>query len=114
VIVEHIEVAASFVGRLRGLMWRRDLPEGEALLLPGTNSIHMLFMRFPIDCLFLGRPEVDGTQRVVSVRRKLPRWRGVVWYVRRGRDVIEMPAGTLDATNIQVGDAVRLERSLTL
>ena len=90
-------------------MWRDALPSGEGLFIPGTGSIHMLFMRFPIDCLFVGRPDATGRRAVVGVRHRLPAWRGVVWYVRRADGVVELPAGTLTAASVREGDVVRLE-----
>lgn len=90
-------------------MGRATLSPGEGLYLPGTTSIHMLFMRFPIDCVFLTRPGVDGERIVVGVRRALPAWSGIVWHVRGAESVVELPAGTLDAVGVQIGDAVRLE-----
>lgn len=111
VIASDVKVARSFWGRLRGLMGRATLPPGEALYLPGTNSIHMLFMRFPIDCLFLGHADADGSRPIVAVRRSLGPWRGVVWWVRGARDAVELPAGTLGEGRACVGDHVRLERS---
>lgn len=106
--VWRIEVADSFLARLRGLMGRPSLASATGLYLPGTNSIHMLFMRFPIDCLFLGPLDSDGSRRVVAVRRHLMPWRGVVWWVRGARGVIEVPAGSAAAAGIDLGDSVCL------
>ncbi|CAN5753329.1 DUF192 domain-containing protein [soil metagenome] len=104
-----VALADSFLARLWGLMGQSELPPGHALYLPGTNSIHMLFMRFAIDCLFLGTPAADGTQRVVALRRALPPWRGVVWYVRGAKGVVELPSGALHEAGLSVGDLVKLE-----
>ena len=90
-------------------MGRSPLATGEGLYLPGTNSIHMLFMRFPIDCMFVGAPRADGSREVVAVRERLAPWRGVVWWVRRARGAVEMPAGTLATAGVRRGDYVRLD-----
>jgi uncharacterized protein len=90
-------------------MGRTVLLPGEGVYLPGTSSIHMLFMRFPIDALFVGPPTDDGSRRVVGIRHSLPPWRGVVWYVRGAKGVVELPAGTLSQHGVEVGDLVRLE-----
>jgi uncharacterized membrane protein (UPF0127 family) len=71
----------------------------------------MMFMRFPIDCVFVARPASDGTRRVVAVRRALRPWTGVVWLVRGADGVLELPVGTLEATGTVVGDAIVLERA---
>lgn len=90
-------------------MGRTALADDEGLYLPGGNGIHMLFMRFPIDALFVGRGSADGKQQVLDLRRSLPPWRGVVWYVRGARGVYELAAGTIDRSAIEIGDWVRLE-----
>lgn len=104
----RIEVADSFLSRLRGLMGRPSLASATGLYMPGTNSIHMLFMRFPIDCLFLGPLGSDGSHQVVAIRRQLMPWRGVVWWVRGAKGVIEVPAGSAAAAGIDRGDSVCL------
>jgi uncharacterized membrane protein (UPF0127 family) len=111
VLISRVEVADSLLGRLRGLMGRSNLAPDEGLYLPGTNSIHMLFMRFPIDILFLGKPAADGALPVLGVRHRLRPWRGVVWWVRGAKGAIELTAGALEATGVKVGDRVRLEQA---
>lgn len=108
-IARRVRRAGSFGGRLLGLIGRARLNDGEGLYLPGTNGVHMLFMRFPIDCLFLSRPAPDGTQRVVGVRTRLQPWRGVVWHVPGAAGVVELPAGVLEASSVQRGDIVRFD-----
>jgi uncharacterized membrane protein (UPF0127 family) len=104
-----VAVAASWLARLRGLIGRPSLASGEGLYLPGTNGVHMLFMRFAIDCLFVGAPRADGARPVVGVRHNLAPWTGVVWWVRGARGVVELPAGALAGSDLAVGDYVRLE-----
>jgi len=89
-------------------MGRSQLAPDEGLYLPGTNSIHMFFMRFPIDIVFLGKPAADGALPVLAVRHGLRPWRGVVWWVRGAKGAIELPAGALEAAGMRVGDLVRL------
>ena len=101
--------AASFLARFRGLMGRPSLAPGEGLFLPGTNGIHMFFMRFPIDCLFLGAPRADGSREIVGVHERLAPWRGIVSWVRGARGAVEVPAGSCAAAGLRRGDYVRLE-----
>jgi uncharacterized membrane protein (UPF0127 family) len=90
-------------------MGRASLGDDEGLYLPGTNSIHMLFMRFPIDCVFVGAPRSDGSREVVGLREQLAPWRGVVWWVRGAKGCVELPAGSVAAAGMRRGDYVRLE-----
>jgi uncharacterized membrane protein (UPF0127 family) len=78
------------------------------LWLPESNGIHMMFMRFPIDAVFLGRPGADGARPVVSVHRALPAWTGLVPYVRGAHGVLELPVGAIDASRTQIGDLIEI------
>jgi uncharacterized membrane protein (UPF0127 family) len=108
-LASDVEVASGLWAKFKGLMGRPTLPAGHALWLPESNGIHMMFMRFPIDAVFLGRPEADGSRRVVAVRERLPAWRGLVPLVRGAHGVLELPASVIAETGTAAGDVVRLE-----
>jgi uncharacterized membrane protein (UPF0127 family) len=109
-VATPVATAASFWSKFMGLMGRPGLAPQEGLWLPGDNNIHMLFMRFAIDCCFVDRPAADGSRAVVEVRRGLPPWRGIVWYARGAHGVIELPVGALERSGTQVGDRITLSR----
>jgi uncharacterized membrane protein (UPF0127 family) len=104
----RVELAASFAARFRGLMGRPSLPPGRGLWLTSASSIHMFFMRFPIDAVFLGRPAADGTRRVVALHSRLKPWTGIVWYARGADCCLELPAGAAAASGTVVGDVVAM------
>lgn len=110
ILAERLEDGSSFWAKFLGLMGRATLPAGDGLWLPGENGIHMLFMRFAIDVVFVAPPSggQDGPRRVVALRRAIPRWRGVVWLVRGAKGVLELPVGTIDASGTTVGDEVSI------
>lgn len=83
----RIEVAEGFAARLLGLMFRKDLPDDEALLIPRCNAIHAFFMRFPIDVTFLDR---NGAP--IRIVRGVRPWTPLVWGGRRARAVAETRA----------------------
>jgi uncharacterized protein len=95
------ERATSFIARGRGLMLRSTFPEGSALVIDPCSSIHMFFMRFPIDVLYLDRED-----RVVRVQEGIKPWRLGPLRTRGARYVIEFPAGTLARTNTRAGDKI--------
>jgi uncharacterized membrane protein (UPF0127 family) len=109
VLAARVETAGGLWAKFMGLMGRATLAAGDALWLPDSNGIHMMFMRFPIDAVFLGRPAADGTRPVLAARPDLPTWRGLVPFVRGANGVLELPAGTITATSTIVGDSVSLE-----
>ncbi|HEV3313062.1 MAG TPA: DUF192 domain-containing protein [Chloroflexota bacterium] len=106
VLADELELARSTWTRFVGLMGRRDLPDGQALVLEPGNSIHMFFMRFAIDAVF-----VDRNWNVLHVAYGIKPWH-VSRFVPKSRRVIEMPAGTCQRTDTRVGDRLSLgERS---
>jgi uncharacterized membrane protein (UPF0127 family) len=108
VLAARVEIGASLWAKFMGLMGRRSLPAGDGLWLPDDNGIHMFFMRFPIDALFLDSPDGDGVRRVVRAVPDLPPWRGLVPFVRDAKGVLELPAGTIAASGTEAGDLVTL------
>ena len=73
--------AATARSRLLGLALLAELPAGAALLLPGCDSVHTFWMRFPLDLVFLGADLVER----VPPRRVVTR--------RGARGVVEAGAG---------------------
>jgi uncharacterized membrane protein (UPF0127 family) len=108
VICDRLVLGQSFAQRFMGLMGRAAMDEGEGLYLP-SNSIHMMFMRFPIDALFVSQEDADGRRSVVSLRPDLPAWRGVVMPVRGAEGVVEMSVGTLQRASVTEGDTIVFE-----
>ncbi len=108
-LANSLALAESFGARFRGLMGRPSLSPGSGLWLSGTSNIHMFFMRFAIDAVFLARPAADGTRRVVAVHAHLRPWVGIVWYARGADSCLELPAGAAEATGTRPGDVVMLE-----
>ena len=102
VVAENLERADSSWSRFVGLMGRPGLEAGRGLWLEPCNSIHMFFMRFPIDVLFL-----DRQRRVKKVMLGLKPWR-VSPIVFGARTVVELPAGTLSNGSL-VGALLVLE-----
>jgi hypothetical protein len=92
-------------------MGRASLDAGSGLWIPGTNGIHMMFMRFPIDAVFLARPDEarSGARAVVSVHHGLRPWVGLVGLSRGASGVLELPVGVIERSGTAVGDFVAVE-----
>jgi hypothetical protein len=108
VLAEPLETAGSFWGKFMGLMGRPSLPAGEGLWLPGGNGIHMMFMRFPIDAVFVTKADAEGVRLVRSVHRNVKAWTGLIPLITGAHGVLELPVGTIDATATQAGDRVEI------
>ena len=93
----EIESADNFLKRLRGLMFRRRLDSGRGLLLAPCNGVHMLFMRFAIDVVYL-----DDDFRIKKIVRSLMPWLGVsVCFGAWG--ALELASGEADRLKLVVG-----------
>ena len=99
----RVERASSMLGRMRGLLGRSELPEGDALLIAPCASIHTLFMRFRIDVVFLSRE-----LRVVRAISGLHPWRATRFH-RGAAMAVELPEGTVARTGTREGDVLELE-----
>ncbi|MFH0947999.1 MAG: DUF192 domain-containing protein [Elusimicrobiota bacterium] len=53
VVVENLSIAENYFERAKGLLGRKDIKENEGLLIKNCNWIHMFFMCFPIDVIFM-------------------------------------------------------------
>jgi uncharacterized membrane protein (UPF0127 family) len=98
-LAENAWEALSFGSRLKGLLGRPGLSEGEGVYIRPCNSIHSFFMKFRFDAAF-----VDEEGRVLHIVRKMKPWR-ISRIVLGAVGVVELPAGVLAGT--EVGD--RLE-----
>src|SRR6188768_2267715 len=102
VLCERCEVPKSSFARMRGLLGRDGLDPGSGMLIDSAPSVHMFFMRFPIDVVFL-----DRDWRVVGVRHALRPWR--VAGARGAAAALELAAGAVAAARIEEGDVLALE-----
>ena len=97
VVCDRCRVAKDPWTRMRGLLGRRKLADGEGILLRPASSVHTWFMLFPIDVVFL-----DRDLSVVRVVARVRPWRAVWW--RGASSVLELAAGECTARGVAVGD----------
>jgi uncharacterized protein len=96
IICKRCVVADRMWSRMKGLLGRRGLDEGEGLLIRPAPSIHTFFMRFPIDTVFLSK---EG--EVLKVAGDVRPWR--MRSCRRAHSVLELGAGEAKRRGIAVG-----------
>jgi uncharacterized membrane protein (UPF0127 family) len=90
--------ATSIWARFWGLMGKRPLSEGEALLIDPCTSVHTFFMRFPIDVVYLS---ADDT--VLKIVPAMPAWRASLGG-KGAKKVLEMLPNAAAAANLEPGD----------
>jgi len=102
ILAQDAVIADNPFKRMKGLLGREALNSSEALVITGCNSIHMLFMKFTIDVVF-----VDRNNRVVGLTPRIKPFQlsPVFW---KSACAIELPAGTIEATRTCVGDQLHI------
>ena len=93
-------MADSPFRRMKGLLGRKGLKPGEALILKPCNSIHTFFMRFAIDVLF-----VNKDSRVIKAISGIKPFR--ITYIYYHADfAVELAAGIIQSTSTSLGDLI--------
>ncbi len=108
VLCEKLEDAGGLGGQSRGLLGRDGLEPGAGMRFENGRFtpmmwMHMFFMRFAIDIVFL-----DRGGRVLKVDRNLKPWR-VSSIVFGARIALELPAGAAAASATERGDQIKFE-----
>jgi hypothetical protein len=108
VLCARLQNAGGLAGQGRGLLGRDGLEPGTGMLFENGRFtpfmwMHMFFMRFAIDIVFLGRGNT-----VIRINRRLRPWR-VSSVVFGARSALELPAGASDESSTQTGDQIAFE-----
>jgi uncharacterized membrane protein (UPF0127 family) len=94
-------VADRMVSRMKGLLGRRRLEHGEAMLIRPAPSTHTFFMRFSIDVVFLTR-----AGEVLKVSPDVKPWRAR--WCRGAHSVLELAAGEAATRGVVRGQKLTL------
>ena len=108
-LVVEVEVADTPAKRERGLMFRKELADGQGMVFlfdeEGEHSFWMKDTLIPLDLIF-----VDSSGRVTGI---VARARPLTLEPRTGggvsRTVLEVPGGWAEAHGVRVGDRMRVE-----
>lgn len=102
VVADKAIIARDFKSRAIGLLNRKDLEKGEALVIEPCGSVHTFFMKFCIDLMFL-----DKEFKVIKTAKSVSPWRlsGCLFGSQR---VIELPQRTLEEFDVKPGDSIKV------
>ena len=89
--------------RRTGLLKHDHLDPGQGLWIAPCESVHSFFMKFAIDLVYL-----DRKHRVRKVRHRMVPWR--VSACLTAHSILELPAGTVEATGTRPGDQLEIEK----
>lgn len=103
----QIWLAADFFRRLKGLLGRKELKEGEGLLLHPCRQVHTFLMSFAIDVLFL-----DEVGTIVEILPEMGPGK-ISPLVKEASQVLELPAGTVKKKKLQRGEQLLIQNITT-
>ena len=103
VVAEQAQLADTVVSRLVGLLNRSSLLPREALVITDCRSIHMFFMRFSIDVLF-----VNKDNKVLGLVKNIKPFQMSPYFIR-AKKAIELPVGVIDSSRTEKGDILLFE-----
>ena len=98
-----VKVANTMFRRAVGLLFSKKLTQGALILYP-CKSIHMFFMRFPIDVVFLNKEKV-----IVQCIEHLKPWK-VSPIVKESYYVLELPVGSINNFHFRKGIKIRIPK----
>jgi hypothetical protein len=101
-LAENCTEANTFMARFLGLMGKKYLSPNYALILAPCNSVHMFFMRFALDVVF-----IDKDNMVIYLAENLKPWR-LSRIIPLAYAVIEVPTGTIKNSKVSVGDTLKM------
>ncbi|HET7170138.1 MAG TPA: DUF192 domain-containing protein [Gaiellales bacterium] len=104
VVCERGVLAVTAWTRTKGLLGRSGLDPDEGLWIQPTGSIHMWFMRFPIDVVY-----ADKEGRVLKLVHGIGPWR--MSGCRGAKVALELPVGAIDRAGVEVGDHLVIEHT---
>lgn len=108
VIIGNLKIAESYRERTKGLLGRQNIEAHEGLLIKNCNWIHMFFMKFPIDAVFLKANK--GIYKVVKILDNIKPWR-ISSPIFRADSVLEIKSET--AKNIiSIDDELKIMEGL--
>ncbi|WP_156785179.1 DUF192 domain-containing protein [Terriglobus roseus] len=105
VVASSVMVADTSVSRAVGLLGRSHLQREEGIWIKPSSGVHTIGMRFPIDVVGL-----DAQLRVVRLWPSLKPYR-LTAIVPSVRTVLELAAGRIVESGLQLGDQLRIQES---
>lgn len=103
VVAHHLRPAHTHWTRLKGLLGTKSLEDGHGLWIKPCNQVHMFFMKYAIDVVF-----IDKDNRVVRLVEGLAPGK-ISPKVREAQSVIELPVGTIARAGLAEGASLAID-----
>ena len=95
-------MADNFFARLKGLLGTKNLPAGRGLLIKPCRQIHMFWMTYAIDAVFIDKENtVVGLVERIAPSKVSPMF-------GKATSCLELPEGTISDTGTAIGDSLEI------
>lgn len=103
IFIPNAVLAKTFFARSRGLLGRKEIASDQALIIAQCPSIHMFFMKFPIDVVF-----ADKKCKVIGLVKNIKPF-SLSPFFFHGYYAIELKVGTIAVSGVKIGDVLSFE-----
>lgn len=103
ILAGSASIADHFFTRLKGLIGKKTMPKGEALIISPCSMVHCIGMKMNIDVLF-----VTNTGKIIKIISPM-RPGQISPYIRNACYVVELPASQAAQTGTKEGDWIRID-----
>ena len=97
----NLIVASDPLKRLLGFMFKKHIGNDEGLFIPKCNCVHTLFMKTPIDIVYL-----DKNMKVYDVEHSVNPWRFCMPKFKAAH-VLELAVGNAEQLCIKEGELLK-------
>ncbi|MGM0596624.1 MAG: DUF192 domain-containing protein [Myxococcota bacterium] len=104
-ILDQVVVASGFLSRMKGLLGTENLGMDSGIWIVPCNSIHMFFMKIPLDVVFIDKKGV-----ITAICHRIKPWR-LSRYHPEAFGVLELAAGKVARTKLKVGDRLEFQEN---
>jgi uncharacterized membrane protein (UPF0127 family) len=109
VLIANLWVAQNPWTRMKGLLGKSSLNPDQGLLLIPCNQIHMYFMQFPIEAVFLGTTADPWVFQILSIQPFLKPFTLLPKGNFKAKATLEVTPGFCQAHQLNQGDSLCLK-----
>ncbi|MDA3864111.1 MAG: DUF192 domain-containing protein [Deltaproteobacteria bacterium] len=104
-IADQVMVASGFFSRMKGLLGVEKLGMDSGIWIVPCTSIHMFFMKIPLDVVFIDKKGV-----ITAICHQIKPWR-LSRYHPEAFGVLELAAGKATRVELKVGDRLDFQEN---
>ncbi len=104
ILINKIKLCKNFLNKSIGLILHKKLNDKGLVFIckkEKKKSLHMIFVFFPIDVLYLNK-----NKRVIEMKKN---FKPFSFYIpeKKAKYILELPEGTIGKTKTEIGDKIK-------